>query len=207
MAGERETVRIGVFGGTFDPLHLAHLRVAEEVAEKQRLDKVIFIPAGRPPHRRPPQASPEHRLAMVRLGVAGNPRFECSACEIRRPGLSFTVDTLAVLKQKHPRARFFLLMGMDQLLELHAWRDVGRLLKLCHVVAFSRPGQPLPKPGSILGPGSASLSARAYTVQVVSALDISATLIRRRARLGESLKYLLPDPVIRYLRKHKLYQA
>lgn len=200
-------MRIGIFGGTFDPLHLAHLRVAEEVAEKQHLDKVLFIPAGHPPHRRAPQASPEHRLAMVRLGVAGNPRFASSDCEIKRPGPSYTVDTLAQLKQKYPLDKFFLLMGMDQLLTLHAWLDVPRLLDLCHVVAFSRPGQPLPEPNSISGPGHKALPQKVYTLQTVSALEISATLIRRRARRGESLKYLLPEPVITYLLKHKLYQA
>lgn len=200
-------MRIGVFGGTFDPLHLAHLRVAEEVAEKQRLDKVLFIPAARPPHRRAPQASPQDRLAMVRLGVAGNPKFEVSDCEIKRPGISYTVDTLAALKQRHPRDHFFLLMGMDQLLELHAWHDVPRLLKLCRVVAFSRPGQPLPEPGSVPGPHGKPLPTRAFTVQSVSALEISATLIRRRAQRKESLRYLLPESVIRYLQKHQLYQA
>jgi nicotinate-nucleotide adenylyltransferase len=200
-------MRIGIFGGTFDPLHLAHLRVAEEVAERQRLDKVIFIPAGRPPHRPAPQASPEHRLAMVRLGIAGNPRFAVSDCEIKRPGPSFTVDTLAVLKSGHPRDSLFLLMGMDQLRELHAWHEVSRLLSLCRVVAFSRPGQPLPQPGSIPGPGRAALPSRAYTIQAVSALEISATLIRRRVRRGESLRYLLPETVIRYLHQHQLYQS
>jgi nicotinate-nucleotide adenylyltransferase len=198
-------VRIGVFGGTFDPLHVAHLRVAEEVAEKQRLDQVIFIPAGRPPHRRAPLASPAHRLAMVRLGVAGNPRFTCSDCEVRRPGLSFTVDTLAALHAEYPRARFFLLMGMDQLRELHAWRDLPRLLSLCRVVAFSRPGQPLPRLGNIVGPAGAPLSPRAFTVQSVSALDISGTDVRRRAHRGESLRYLVPEPVAAYLQKHRLY--
>jgi nicotinate-nucleotide adenylyltransferase len=98
-------------------------------------------------------------------------------------------------------------MGMDQLLELHHWQQVTRLLQLCHVVAFSRPGQPLPQPGSIAGPGRTVLPAKAYTIELVSALDVSATLIRRRARRGESLRYLLPEPVIQYLQKHKLYRA
>jgi nicotinate-nucleotide adenylyltransferase len=198
-------VRIGIFGGTFDPVHLAHLRVAEEVAEKQRLDRVWFVPAGRPPHRRTPQATPEHRLAMVRLGIAGNPLFKALDCEIRRPGPSYTVDTLGLIKQQHPQDKLFLLVGMDQLMELHSWHEVHRLLSLCQVIAFSRPGQPLPMPEQILGPGGLPLPTRAYLVQSVSALDVSATAIRQRARKRESINYLLPNSVIRYIQKYRLY--
>jgi nicotinate-nucleotide adenylyltransferase len=198
-------VRTGIFGGTFDPVHIAHLRVAEEVAEKQKLDRVIFVPAGHPPHRRAPLAAAEHRLAMVRLGVAGNPRFAVSDCELKRTGPSYTVDTLAYFKSHFPQDRLFLLMGTDQLLELHRWHEVSRLLALAKVVAFSRPGLTLPTAKHILGPQGSPLSPRAYCVQTVSGLDISATVIRQRARQNESLRYLVPNSVERYLRMHGLY--
>jgi nicotinate-nucleotide adenylyltransferase len=199
-------MRLGVFGGTFDPIHTAHLRVAEEVADALRLKQVLFVPAGRPPHRRQPHAAPEQRLAMVRLAVAGNPRFAVSDLEIRKSGPSYTVETLAELRRTHPRDRLFFLLGLDQLAELRHWHQPERLLELCHLVALSRPGQAEPKASVLLGPNGRRLPARAYTLVRVSALDISATAIRRLARKGASLRYLVPESVRAYLQRKMLYR-
>jgi len=199
-------MRIGVFGGTFDPIHIAHLRVAEEAAEALTLDRVLFIPSGRPPHRSQPVAKPEQRLAMVRLAVADNPRFVVSDLEIKRRGTSYTVDTLAELAAQKPRDEFYLLLGMDQMLQLSTWHEPVRLLELCRLVAFTRPGAS-ETPGPIyLGPERRALSRRQFSLVRVSALEISATDIRRRAGRGHSLRYLVPDSVAEYIRKHRLYR-
>lgn len=199
-------MRIGIFGGTFDPVHLAHLRAAEEVAEALRLERVIFVPAGQPPHRLRPLASPAHRLAMVRLAVAGNPRFEVSDLEIRRRGKSFTLDTLEELARRRPADERFLLLGMDQFLQLPSWHEPVRVLQLCKLAVFARPGVTAAE-APALGPRGRSVSRRHFSLVRVSALDISATDIRQRAARGLSLRYLVPDAVADYIRKYKLYRA
>lgn len=194
-------MRLGIFGGTFDPIHFAHLRVAEEVAEALRLDRVLFIPAGRPPHRQRPEASARQRLAMVRLAIASHPRFTALDLEVRRPGKSYTVDTLAELTRQFPGARLYLLLGMDQMREFPNWHEPEKLLTFCRLAVFSRPGMDPAQPENLPG-----LPRSRYCLVQVSTLDISATAIRRLARRNRSLKYLLPDAVIAYIRKHGLYR-
>jgi nicotinate-nucleotide adenylyltransferase len=194
-------MRIGLFGGTFDPIHYAHLRVAEEVAEALRLERGLFIPAGQPPHRNHPSATAAERLAMVRLAGAGNPRFEASDLEGNRPGKSFTVDTVAELARRRPGDLFSLLLGMDQFVQLPGWHETERLLSLCRLAVFARPGVPARrKPAGRVIPRGRSI------VVPVSALDISATDIRRRAARGLSLRYLLPERVAAYIRRRRLYR-
>ncbi len=198
-------MRIGVLGGTFDPIHVGHLRVAEEVAEKMGLGQVLFIPAARPPHRRAPLTSAPHRLAMVKLAIAGNPRFTCTDLELKRPGKSYAVDTLDELHRRYPARRFFLIVGADQVLALPNWREPGRLVRACRVVAISRPGLHLPeirkKTGRVFPP---ALRA-AVSFLPVRDLDISSTDIRRRLRAGQSTRYLLPATVRVYIRHQGLY--
>ncbi len=199
-------MRIGILGGTFDPIHLAHLRVAEEVAEALRLRRILFVPAGDPPHRPKPKAAPAQRLAMVRLALASNPKFAACDLEIRRRGKSFTVDTLLQLTRSRPRDSFYLLVGMDQVAELASWKEPRRLLQLCRLVALTRPGHRRADSRRLLGPDRRPLGKGTYHLLAVSALDISATDIRRRARQGHSLRYLVPDAVDNYIRRHRLYQ-
>ena len=139
MATKRE--RIGILGGTFNPIHFGHLLIAQDAMEQLRLDRVKFIPSAQPPHKRyEGNATAAQRLAMIRLAVRGNPRFEVDDIEIRRGGTSYTVDTLAELRRRHPSARFWFIIGADSLRELHRWREVERLVRMCAFVTVARPG-------------------------------------------------------------------
>ncbi len=198
-------MRMGIFGGTFDPVHLGHLRAAQEAADKLELDRVLFIPAGCPPHRRAPQASAAHRLAMVKRAVADNPLFEVSDMEIRRAGKSYTVDTLAELARSAPFNELFLIVGIDQIAKLDKWRQPHKISEYARLVVISRPGVKISavkrKPAS---PVFRSWSKEPIFLQV-SLLDISASNIRKLLRTGREVRYLVPEPVIRYLRSHNLY--
>jgi nicotinate-nucleotide adenylyltransferase len=135
-------MKIGIFGGTFNPIHQAHLSIAEEVRRSLRLDKILFVTAGVPPHKKNRTILPaHHRLEMVRLALQDFPYFEVSDLEIRRPGRSYAIDTLRTLKKAHPPGtEWFLILGLDAFLDFPSWRQAGRLLTLCHIVAVSRPG-------------------------------------------------------------------
>ncbi len=197
-------MRLGVFGGTFDPIHLAHLRVAEDVAEALALDRVLFVPAGRPPHRGRPHASPQARLAMVCFAIAGNPRFEVTDLEVRRREPAYTVDTLTLLRYLYPRAEMFLLLGMDQLRDFPRWHRPERILELVKMAVFPRPGVTAPVRPLRLPSGRLLPAGRVRRVPV-RALDVSATDIRRRVAADRSCRYLLPDAVASYIRRHRLY--
>lgn len=198
-------MRLGVFGGTFDPIHMAHLRVAEDVAEALDLDRVLFVPAGRPPHRGRPHASPQARLAMVCFAIAGNPRFAVTDLEVRRRETSYTVDTLTLLRHLYPRAELFLLLGMDQLRDFPRWHRPDRVLELARLAVFPRPGVREPVRPVRLPSGRVLPRSRVRRVPVRE-LSISATDIRRRAAAERSLRYLLPDAVAAYIRRHHLYR-
>lgn len=200
-------MRIGVLGGTFDPIHIGHLRAAEEVAERLSLDRVFFIPAGQPPHRNPPQVSAKHRLAMVRLALAGNPRFACLDWEFRRPGPSYTVDTLAQIAARWPKAERFLILGADQSLHLPSWREPLRLAGLARLVIISRPGAAKTAVQREVRRTFPAALRRACMFVPIPGLDVSSTQIRASLRGGESVRYLLPAPVLRYLRRHRLYSG
>ncbi len=199
-------MRIGIFGGTFDPIHLGHLRAAQEVAAKLSLDRVLFIPAGRPPHRRAPQASAAHRLAMVKRAVADNPLFEVSDIEIRRAGKSYTVDTLTELARAAPFNKLFLIMGTDQIAKIDKWRQPHKIFEYARGVVISRPGVKMSAMKIKRGFPAIRGRGGAFTLLPVSLLDISATNIRRLLRAGQAVRYLVPEPVIKYLHTHKLYQ-
>jgi nicotinate-nucleotide adenylyltransferase len=198
-------MRLGVFGGTFDPIHLAHLRVAEDVAEALDLDRVLFVPAGRPPHRSRPHASPQARLAMVCFAIAGNPRFAVTDLEVRRREPSFTVDTLTLLRHLYPRAELYLLLGMDQLRDFPRWHRPERILELARLAVFPRPGVQAPSGPLRLPSGRVLPRSRVRRVPV-RALEVSATDIRRRVAAGRSDRYLVPDAVAAYIRRHRLYR-
>ena len=191
--------RIGVFGGTFDPPHLGHLIVAQQAAELLRLDRVLFIPAGRPPHKRQRVKTPAAaRLAMVRLAIAGNPLFDCSDIELRSARPSYTADTLRRLSVAQPGARLHLLIGSDQAVLLPIWMTPERLFALATVCVLQRPGSlvaTIPQPWR-----------RRIVPVPVSAIDISASAIRHRAAAGRSIDYLVPPAVARYIHHHELYQ-
>jgi nicotinate-nucleotide adenylyltransferase len=211
---------IGLLGGTFDPIHLAHLRLGEELADRVGLVEVRFIPARVPPHRAAPNVTPEHRLEMVRLAIAGNSRFSLDVRECRRKGASYTVDTLTELRQELGAERpLALLMGVDAYNLLTTWSRWQRLYDLAHIVVAHRPGFELDLdklPGALAGetqqrrtanPAELHGSAAGRVLMVDTLpLDISATAIRRLLGAGYSARYLIPEVVLDYIDQNRLYK-
>ena len=200
---------LGVFGGTFDPIHLAHLAVAQEAAESLGLERVLFIPAGEPPHK-PGQAitTAAHRFAMVELAIAGNERFAVDRLELERPGPSYTVDTLEALRATRvgagASADLTLVLSADAFLGLMTWREPRRVLELARVVVAPRDGYPAAGP-DFLARHLPDLAERA-TFLDGPRLRLSASELRSRAAAGRSLRYLVPDAVAAYIGDHALYQ-
>jgi nicotinate-nucleotide adenylyltransferase len=196
-------LRLGIMGGTFDPLHWAHLIVAEEARIRFELDKVLFIPAGQPPHKVAYEmSSPEHRYAMTLLGTAINPAFEVSRIELDREGPSYSVDTIRMLKESYgPAVEVYFIMGADEALDILSWHDAESLPGLVKFIVA-------PRPGCDMAELAARLPARFYGAMLplpMSPVDISATDLRARTASGKSIRYLVPDEVEAYIRKHKLY--
>ena len=214
--------RIGVFGGTFDPIHLAHLRCAEEAREALDLDRILFVPAADPPHKTRQAVTPaHHRLAMVRLATAGNPRFQVSSIEVARSGPSYTVDTLRSLRLRlGPAAQLTLLLGLDAFRDLGTWKEYRTLFTLADLAVWSRPPGARGRSRALL-PVAARRDfcyAKDQTTLIhntgtrihfltVTALDISASDIRQRLRRGRSVRYLLSSGVERYVTREGLYQG
>jgi nicotinate-nucleotide adenylyltransferase len=202
-------VRIGLYGGTFDPVHSGHLIIARAARERLSLDQMILIPSAHPPHK-PIECLTEaaHRLAMVRLAVEGETGFEVSDCETRRSGLSYTIDTVAGFRAEvGPDAEIVWLIGSDSLRELAGWHRVEELADACRIVIAARPGWE--------SPDLAPLAARLRPEQIerlrsnvldTPRIDISATEVRRRVAAGLSIRWLVPDAVAQYVAEHRLYR-
>lgn len=196
-------MRIGVFGGTFDPIHLGHLVVAEDASAALELDKVLFIPAGQPWFKSYRQITDSHhRLAMVRLAVESNPSFDVSDIEIRRSGPSYTVDTLAELREQYKGAEFNVILGVDALREIDRWHQPRQLFEMASVVGMARPGATLDP--SVLNAAIPGASSRMQLVDS-TLIDISGTEIRQRVAAGRSIRYRVPAEVERYIRDNGLY--
>ena len=192
-------MRIGLYGGTFDPIHLGHLRAAETAREAFRLDLVAFLPAAVPPHREAPVTPAEDRLAMARLATAAHPRFEAWDAELRRPGPSYTVETVSTLVSERPSDSFVLVVGADTWPEMVTWREPERLLRLVEVAVVDRPGC---APGELRLPFP---GARGVRRAEGPSLPISATAIRERVARGLSVRFLVPDAVADYIEARRLY--
>ena len=198
-------MRVGVLGGTFDPVHLGHLAIAEEVRIKLDLDRVIFIPAGQPRLRADEYLTPAiDRLRMVELATGDNPHFQVCDIEIHRSGPTYTVDTLVELGQRFgPDTSLYFIVGADILGQFHRWKDPEKVLEACHLVVVSRAGhQDDDWPEWFQGADSAKDKVAQLEIPMV---DISGTEIRRRASLGESVRHLVPDLVAEYIQDRKLY--
>ncbi|HEY2955952.1 MAG TPA: nicotinate-nucleotide adenylyltransferase [Candidatus Eisenbacteria bacterium] len=196
--------RIGLFGGTFDPPHVGHLAIAEWARETLRLERVLFVPAGFPPHKRRARlSSVEHRLAMTRLAVRDNAAFTVSTLEARRDGPSFTVDTLRAVRHRDPRARLYLLMGADSLADFPGWRDPVAILGCATLAVAVRPGS-----AARAAAGAVRRLAPGARIAWLAnpGLDLSSSAIRARAGSGRSVRYLVPDAVARYVARHRLYR-
>ncbi len=210
MSEARETGRTGVLGGTFNPIHVAHLRAAEEAAEALSLASVVFVPSARPPHKDPTEerlAPAAQRLAWVRLAVAGNPRFEVDPLEVERDGPSFLVETLPALREA--RGPLCFLLGRDAFADMASWREPQKLLTLADFAVLTRPplrgggiGDLVPKALAgdleVAGDGRSAVHRSAGTrvdLVEITAIDVSASDLRARLSEGRSVRYLIPDPV------------
>ena len=198
-------MKIGVLGGTFDPIHFAHLAVAEAVKTRLSLAEVIFVPAGQPWLKADNFISAAgHRVQMVRLAIAGKPPFRLSTTEIDRPSPTYTVDTMAELREQiGAKDELYFILGWDNLAELARWREPARLIRLCYLVAVPRPGYPLPDLKR-LAKDIPGLSPRIIILDKPE-VDISATEIRKRVAQGKPINDLVPHAVVEYIKQHRLY--
>ena len=199
-------MKVGVLGGTFDPIHHGHLVAAEEVWTKLQLSCVLFVPAGQPPHKLGRAISPAaHRLAMVELAIAGNPRFLLSRVDVERVGPSYSVDMLAALRgQLGPAAELHFIIGFDSLADLLTWHDPGRLVQLCRIAAVTRPGYHW---YDLAGLEAAIPQARQrIDIVEIPQLDISSSDLRWRVAEGRPITYQVPRAVERYIEKQGLYR-
>lgn len=194
-------MRLGIMGGTFDPIHYAHLFIAEEARTRLELDRVLFVPNGMPPHKKDYEITPAgHRLAMVELATRDNPSFAASRSEIDRPGPSYTVDTLKQIHAEQPGAELFFITGMDAVAEILTWRSSDEVLSLARILAVNRPGFAADKSLPNLENGRVELLDAPH-------LGISSTLIRERVAQSVPIRYLAPEPVVAYIEEHGLYRA
>jgi nicotinate-nucleotide adenylyltransferase len=197
------TGRVGLLGGVFDPPHIVHLVLAEFALDELRLDGVWFLPAAVPPHKSGTRAAIHHRLAMLELAVQDRPEFSISRADIDRPGPHYTVDTLRQLREQHPDAEFYFIMGADSLRDLPRWSRPAELLTLCRLAVMDRPGFPvsLDMHESVL-PG---LKDRVIMIESPM-LNFSSTEVAARLRAGKSVRYIVPDAVLSYIKENRLYE-
>jgi nicotinate-nucleotide adenylyltransferase len=190
-------MRLGVMGGTFDPIHHGHLVAASEVQALYGLDEVVFVPTGQPWQKDSRSVSAaEHRYLMTVIATASNPRFTVSRVDIDRGGPTFTIDTLRDIHDERPDAEMFFITGADALAQILSWKDAAELWDLAHFIGVTRPGHELSDPG---------LPQHRVTLQEVPAMAISSTDCRERVARGEPVWYLVPDGVVQYINKYRLY--
>lgn len=194
-------MRLGLFGGTFDPIHVGHLILAEQCREACALDKVWFVVANEPPHKRGlKRTAVHHRLEMARLGVAGHPGFAVSEIEAERTGPSYSVDTLAQIQAEQPGDELFFLIGGDSLVDLPTWREPERIASMASIVVVNRPGASAEIPD--LGP-----DARPFEFVTIPPIGVSSSDLRSRLAEGRSVRYMVPSAVGAYIEAHGLYRS
>lgn len=190
--------RIGIFGGSFDPIHLGHLILAEQAREQLGLRKVLFIPAHMPPHKQSrAMTDGKSRMAMIEMAVAGNPAFAACDVELRRGGVSYTIDTLKAIQEEHPADELVLLLGADMVADIPNWREPGEIVRTAIIAAAERPGS-----GKTFT--SPSPAARLERIEM-PAVEISSTEIRARIAAGRSVRYFVPASVDAFIQAHCLY--
>jgi nicotinate-nucleotide adenylyltransferase len=211
---------IGLLGGTFDPIHFGHLRMAQELAESLSLDEVRFIPSANPPHKVPPLVSAEHRAVMVQLAIVGNQIFKFDDRELHRTGASYTIDTLLSLRSELVQnTSLVLFMGSDAFTKFNTWHRWQEIIQLCHIALVQRPitsiKEPLPKVLDTFlhnhytenAEDLRESSAGYVTMQPITPLEISSTAIRNSLQSAHSARYLMPDNVLDYVHSHQLYHS
>ena len=200
-------MRLGLFGGTFDPIHLGHLILAESCREAVGLDRVWFVVAGAPPHKRGDRTDVKHRLEMARLAIAGHPNFEVSEVEAERPGPHYSVETLARIREARPGDDLFFLIGGDSLVDLPQWREPATICRLAHLVVVNRPGANPPPPDEIARSLKADDGPDLLPISYVTIppIGIASSDLRRRRQEGKSIRYQVPRAVEAYIDTHTLY--
>ena len=191
--------RIGLFGGSFDPVHNAHLALARQALHELQLDELRWVPVGQAWQKSRPLTAAVHREAMLRLAIAGEPRFVLEGCELRRPGPSYTLDTVRELQAATPGAQWFLIIGQDQYVALHTWFGFERLLPLVTLAVAQRPGAQ--------AEADARVRAAAQVALALAPIAVSATELRARLAAGRNIRALVPPPVALYIRQQGLYRA
>lgn len=195
-------MRLGILGGTFDPIHHGHLFIAEEARVRFALEKVLFIPNGRPPHKQDYALTPaQHRLAITELAIQSNPAFACSPMETQRPGPSYTIETLTLLSEQHPEAELFYITGIDAVAEIQTWMRPEEVIRRATFIAVTRPGFD----ADLLRERLPETYLQRILVLDTTELGISSTDIRARIREGRPARYLTPDSVLDYIYRHRLY--
>lgn len=193
-------MRVGLFGGSFNPPHVAHLILTETIREQFALDHILWIPAYQPPHKDPSHlANAEHRLAMVQLATAQNEHFAVSDLEIQRQGTSYTFDTICYLQEQHPETQFFFLLGGDSLAGFPTWYQPQAILERVPLLVYHRPGSPPTIPEG--------LSASRIHFTTAPQMDLASAYIRQRLHMKQSIRYLVPETVRIYIQEHHLYSV
>lgn len=201
---EKEFKKIGVMGGTFDPIHYAHLATAEFIRDKYNLDKIVFIPSGNPPHKSVNITSKYYRYNMVLLATANNENFLVSNIEVKRQSKTYTIDTLRELKQIYPNSKVYFITGADAICDIETWKDVSENFKLATFIAATRPGISLLRSQEKIESLTKKYDAKIISVYVPS-LDISSTYIREQLKERKSIRYLVPENIESYIYQNKLY--
>ena len=201
--------KVGIFGGSFNPVHLGHLLIAQCAMERMDLASVLFMPCPSPPHKPSGDLAPApHRFEMLRLAIADNPVFNVSDREMRRSGTTYTIDTLEAMKRESPETSFYFIIGSDTLFELHTWKRIENLLPLCRFITLLRPGSTITKEAAthlkLPDPWPETLLADTINTRQI---DIASSDIRRRIAQGRSIRYLVPRSVDAYIENHHLYET
>ncbi len=198
--------RIGVFGGSFDPVHMGHLTIAQDAVEQLELSRLIFVPAAVPPHKQEKTlVEGRHRLEMLQLATESNLSFEVSDMELQRGGISYTFDTMRQIQFEHPGAELFFIIGLDSLVELHLWRNIEPLLEMCTVVPFARGGEDSAKIAQQIQLSNVWKTKLLERLIRIHEIEISASEIRMRLAEGLSIRYLVSPEVEMYIAEHHLY--
>jgi nicotinate-nucleotide adenylyltransferase len=208
-SGQESNLRIGVFGGTFDPIHLGHLVMAEQCREQARLDQVLFIPAARPPHKLDQSTTAwRQRVEMLQLALAGQPAFRVDELEKDRPGPSYTVDTLGELQRRSPDSTLHLILGADCLPDLPAWHEPVKIFELAKVLVVARPGWTIWSVEKLRAELHLPLGhPLSFQMVAVPLIDIASRDLRQRAHEGRSIRYLVPRAVECYIEMHAVYRS
>lgn len=197
--------KIGIMGGTFNPIHIAHMILAESAYEQFKLDKILFMPSKNPPHKRHENiVSDEHRVQMVELAIQNNPHFELSKVEIEREGITYTAETLQILTQKNPDQEYYFIIGGDSLFQMEHWMSPDIIFSLCHVIAAGRDNVPEQKVLDHIKFLTNNYDAQIHYLNVPN-MDVSSNYIRQIRKVGRSIRYYVPELVEQYIREHQLY--